>query len=239
MGIDTGIALSGVKTKLIIQAYKDAAFSQEDTDKKFSTMMTPKSYVLSTKIESNKQQPSGNSSNDSSYDKTSPVTLDLEFMFDRSGVLEGFPRTDDDGKIGIAGDIDKFKLVVSQYDGDKHQPNYLKILWGSLKFNCKLTELNIEYKLFLADGTPIRAVAKAKFTEFTEADRRAAEEKKSSPDLTHMRVVKEGDTLPLMTYRIYGDSKYYLEVAKANGLANFRKLTPGQQIWFPPVEKKS
>ncbi len=40
------------------------------------------------------------------------------------------------------------------------------------------------------------------------------------------------------SYRIYGDSKYYLEVAKANNLTNFRKLTPGQEIFFPPIQKQ-
>jgi len=50
-------------------------------------------------------------------------------------------------------------------------------------------------------------------------------------------MVKEGDNLPLMTYRIYGDPKYYLEVAKANGIANFRKLKAGQMIVFPPIER--
>ena len=74
------------------------------------------------------------------------------------------------------------------------------------------------------------------FADHAEAQR-AAREKKSSPDLTHERVVKEGDNLPLMTYRIYGDPKYYLEVARVNGLTNFRKLTPGQKIVFPPIEK--
>jgi hypothetical protein len=37
-----------------------------------------------------------------------------------------------------------------------------------------------------------------------------------------------------MTERIYGDSKYYLEVAKINGLINFRQLIPGQELFFPP-----
>jgi nucleoid-associated protein YgaU len=64
-------------------------------------------------------------------------------------------------------------------------------------------------------------------------------ENNSSPDLTHIRMVKDGDTLPLMSFRIYGDSKYYLEVAKANNITNFRKLTVGRKIFFPPIEKTS
>jgi nucleoid-associated protein YgaU len=42
----------------------------------------------------------------------------------------------------------------------------------------------------------------------------------------------------LMCYRIYGDPKYYLQVAEANGISNFRKLIPGTDITFPPLHKK-
>ena len=99
--------------------------------------------------------------------------------------------------------------------------------------------MNVEFKLFNPDGTPIRAVAKAKFQEFVEDDLRVAKENNQSPDLTHLRTVKAGDTLPLMSFRIYGDSKYYLEVAKANNIHNFRSLITGQQLFFPPIIKTS
>ena len=60
---------------------------------------------------------------------------------------------------------------------------------------------------------------------------------KNRPDLTHIRVVKEGDTLPSMANDIYGDFSYYLEVAKANNLQDFRNLIPGQKLYFPPFDK--
>ena len=91
--------------------------------------------------------------------------------------------------------------------------------------------------VFTPDGKPIRAVAKVKFKASIEELKRAAKENKSSPDLTHTRIVKAGDTLPLMCERIYGEAHRYAQVAKINGLANFRKLTPGQKILFPPIEK--
>jgi nucleoid-associated protein YgaU len=50
-------------------------------------------------------------------------------------------------------------------------------------------------------------------------------------------VVKSGDTLPLLAKEIYGSSEYYLRVAEVNGIDDFRNLTPGQQIIFPPLAK--
>ena len=96
---------------------------------------------------------------------------------------------------------------------------------------------SINLKLFKPDGTPIRAIATVKFKSSIEEQKRAAKENKSSPDLTHSRVVKQGDTLPLMCYSIYGDPKYYLQVAQVNGIGNFRQLIPGTSLFFPPIEK--
>jgi nucleoid-associated protein YgaU len=99
------------------------------------------------------------------------------------------------------------------------------------------SSLNITYKLFNPNGTPIRALAKVTIREMTPEEQRVATERRSSPDLTHYRRVKKGDTLPLMCYRIYGHSKYYLQVAQVNKLSNFKNLQPGDEIFFPPIDK--
>ena len=93
--------------------------------------------------------------------------------------------------------------------------------------------------MFNNDGTPLRAIGKATFAGAVSKELAARTVKTSSPDLTHKRIVQDGDTLPLMTERIYGDSKYYLEVAKVNGLVNFRQLKPGSEVYFPPIDKIS
>ena len=113
-----------------------------------------------------------------------------------------------------------------------------------MKVNCAkwvlkavLTNVDVAYTLFDNNGAPLRAKINATFSETVADDYRVKEEKNKSPDLTHVRTVTEGDTLPLMTKRIYGDSKFYMQVAEANGLKNFRNLRPGDQIYFPPIIK--
>jgi nucleoid-associated protein YgaU len=51
--------------------------------------------------------------------------------------------------------------------------------------------------------------------------------------------VKAGDTLPWLCYNIYGDSRYYLEIARVNKLINFRKLREGDELYFPPIAKSA
>jgi hypothetical protein len=226
--------MSGELTKLKIKGFKDERFRQEIADGEFNTLLNPETYQIRYQISQNENQAQGTSAAGPRFNKTLPEDLQLDFIFDRSGVIKGF---EDQSGEGIIGDIDKFKKIILDYNGDQHKPNYLIISWGSLLFKGSLKDMDITYKLFKPDGTPIRATVRATFKGFIEDNLRVARENNNSPDLTHVRMVNEGDTLPLMAFRIYGDSKYYLEVAKANKLVNFRKLSPGQQIFFPPIEK--
>jgi len=238
--------MSGELIKLRIKAYKDEQFTEEVGDGEFKTLLNPEQYKFNYKIDQNEDQASGTSAASPRFNKALPEDLELEFVFDRTGVVVDYGKSGsaddntfrDEGN-GIIDDIEQFKKVIFDYNGDEHKPNYLIISWGTLLFKGTLSEMDITYKLFKPDGTPLRATARAKFKGFVEDNLRVAKENNSSPDLTHIREVKEGDTLPLMTFRIYGDSKYYLEVAKVNRITNFRKLTVGQKIFFPPIEKVS
>ncbi len=111
------------------------------------------------------------------------------------------------------------------------------LIWGPLIFKGYATSLNIAYKLFNSSGIPIRATANVTFRKSIEDEKRNATEKINSPDLTHILQVKAGDTLPLMCKKVYGDPKYYLQVADVNGLGNFRRLEPGMELVFPPIDK--
>lgn len=227
---------AGALTKLKIIGYKDDKFTQFIADGTFFTLLNPEKYVLNYNVEYAEAQGQGTSASAPKYVRTPPESLDLEFLFDKTGIIKG---QDNSLGVGIVPEIELFKKIVFDYGGDEHKPNYVVIGWGTLLFKGMLLNMSIEYKLFTPDGIPLRAAVSANFKGTVEENLRVALENNNSPDLTHVRVVKEGDTLPLMTFRIYGDSKYYLEVARANNLSNFRRLKPGQKINFPPIEKVS
>jgi len=223
----------GKLQKLLIKAYKDDKFSDPVGDGEFTTLVNPEKYVIAYKPEYNEEQGQGTSASQPKFTRIAPQELEVELLFDSTGVIDDNPDPED----GIIDQIDGFKRIVFDYSGDEHKPYYLQIGWGALLFKGSLVDLSIEFKLFAPDGTPLRAVAKIKIKGTVDEDLRAARENNQSPDLTHYRIVKGGDRLPLMTHKIYGDPKYYLEVAKVNNLRNFRKLTPGQELIFPPLSK--
>lgn len=231
------MAETGKLEKMLILAFSDSEKCENggipEADDVFEALINPEGYALSYKLKfSDSAQGQGSSGQQLKYEYTEPEEISFEFLFDNTGIIDGNPRD------SVAEDLKRFKEVVIEYKGDAHEPRHFKLVWGENSiFKGRVTELSISYKLFKPDGTPIRASANVKFKSSIEEQKRAAQEDNSSPDLTHLRKVKAGDTLPLMCYRIYGDPQYYLQVAAANGITNFRYLMPGTDIFFPPIEK--
>lgn len=108
---------------------------------------------------------------------------------------------------------------------------------GGLIFSCRLSSVNVTYTSFNRDGSPMRAELDVVLFSDQDVKSRMAKENKHSPDLTHQRTVRSGDTLPLLSKEVYGTSAHYLRVAQVNNLDNFRSLTPGQVLSFPPLEQ--
>jgi hypothetical protein len=223
---------TGKFEKLQIIAYSDAACEQQ-VGVPFVAMLNPESYTQETKMEFQAAQGQGTSATPAKFVVKPPEEMSFEILFDNTGIIDGKPMDD------IAEKLNAFKDFLMRYDGDIHRPRFFKFVWGKSLMKGICSALNITYKLFNPNGTPIRAICKVTLKEAKEDDLRAAEERRRSPDLTHYRKINKGDTLPLMCYRIYGDSRFYIQVARVNGLSNFRDLQPGEEIFFPPIDKTS
>lgn len=222
----------GQLEKMKIYAYNNPVLSTEHQKGMKQVMINPETYTLDIKMEFNAAQGTGTSGTQPRFELKLPEELAFEFLFDNTGIIDSNPREN------ITQDIQDFSTFLMGYDGETHEPKFFKLAWGTLLFKGRCTSLSIVYKLFNPDGAPIRAICKTTFKEFKEDNLRVAEENNQSPDLTHRRTIKKGDTLPLLCYRIYGDAKYYYQVAKANKLADFRNLKAGDEIFFPPINKR-
>jgi hypothetical protein len=229
------MAAGGKLEKMLILGFADSKKAETggktDAVGFVEVLINPETYTHEYKLKyAESGQGQGTSGKELKYEKTEPEEMTFEFLFDNTGIIDGKPRE------SIADELAAFKALLIEFKGDAHQPNIIKLVWGDNPvFKGRVQELSITYKLFTPNGQPIRAVAKVKLKSTVEEEKRTRKEDRRSPDLTHIRQVKAGDTLPLLCHRIYGDSRYYLQVAAVNNLGNFRKLTPGMQLVFPPV----
>lgn len=216
--------------KLKILGFKDPACKGVESDS-IVAFINPSTYERSLTVDYTKDKTIGSSASTQSFKSIGQSDLKLTFFVDGTGVVKlpaGFKDVDQY--------IKKFTDLVTKYQGIIHRPYYLLIVWGTLKFTGVCKKLDINYSLFNPDGKPLRATINITITQSKDYKTKTKEGANSSPDLTHLRTVNAGDTLPLMAYRIYGDSSYYVEVARANGLNSFHDIKPGDEIYFPPIK---
>jgi hypothetical protein len=226
--------------KLKISAFTDAARKTPADPSSMVMMFNPTTYKQSHAIayESPTKQAINTPGRPARYSYTPPGDISFQFVLDGTGVSSIGVASIASALAGdsVAKSVKKFKELCLKMNGDIHEPNFLEIQWGAFVFPGRLKTLDITYKLFDESGDPIRAELDVTFVEDKTDKTIFREAGKSSPDLTHVRIVKNGDTLPLLCKQIYGSSEHYLSVAQDNGLDDFRNLTPGQKLRFAPLK---
>jgi hypothetical protein len=223
--------------KMTIIAYDDYNF-RGNGGKRVKVLVNPDKYSHSYKICYSKIQAAGTMGEAQKFNRAPADTVNFELVFDGTGVIGNKTLSLIPGNTpSVDKQIEDFWDVVFKFNPKMHSPNFVQLSWGSLVFNGRLSNLDINYTLFQPDGSPLRARATAAFVRYESAESMARKLKKKSPDLTHIIKVKEGDTLPSLCYQTYGDSSYYIQVAKKNNLTDFRNLVPDTNLIFPPVKK--
>lgn len=218
-------------SKLKIESYKNIDFSQGNKIDEYDVIFNPEKFSHDFNIAYDKQQAIGSSGTETRYFKTLPERISFSLIFDSTIELV------DNKDKNVNKEIDHFKEVVFKYNGDIHRPNFLKLTWGNFFFKGQVESMQINYTSFSSEGDPQKAIADVHFIQVKELSTRLSEENKSSPDLTHVYQVKEGDKITMIANQIYGDPSYYLDIARINKLNNFRALKPGTQLLLPPIKK--
>ncbi len=223
---------------------------ETETLNTFEAMFNPESYSLKYQNVYGKQQGINTSSKPAKYSLSKPQELSLTLILDDTGVIASGPletalpivskvRNIKEGfKPNVYKKVEKFLDLTNDMDGDSHEPKFLTVQWGELLFSCRLESVGIRYTLFSRNGNPLRAELDAVFVSDIADDVRTKLERKNSPDLTHVRAVGSSDTLPLMASAIYQTPAYYIQLARANKLNNFRSLKTGSSVRFPPLRSK-
>lgn len=222
------MAVRGTIERLVIRGYDDPS-CPEPAKAEYRAYVNPAELTLGYEAEYEGQNGAGTTGSRMTFKRIKPGDLTVALFIDGTGA--GGRMVD------VQDEIASFKEATG-YNGEIHEPRHLKIAWGTLPImRARLKSASIVYKMFAPDGVPLRAVISAVFTESVDDQTRVALAQDQSADLTHVRLVKAGDSLPGLCEQIYGEPRMYLEVARANGLNNFRALQVGAQLRFPPLEK--
>jgi nucleoid-associated protein YgaU len=152
-------------------------------------------------------------------------TLSMELFFDT--------YTDENGK-----DVRTYTDPITdltKIDRSLHAPPICLFQWGKVQFQAVLERVSRRFTMFLADGTPVRAVLNVTFKEYVTLEEQVKGACLESSDRTKRRVIIRGDSLWLIASQEYGDPGEWRSIARANGIDNPRNLEAGKEIIIPPL----
>lgn len=159
-----------------------------------------------------------------------PSKLTLEMFFDSS-------ETQDTSVVKTVEQL--FSLTTptaASLTAKKASPPWVVFRWGSLTgFLAYVSQVQAKYTLFTADGLPVRATCQVTLEELAGG---APQQNPTSGTLVPHRVhqVVEGDSLPAIAHREYGEPARWREVARLNRVDDPMRLRPGDRLLLPPLE---
>ena len=224
----------GMKKKMKILACTVSNGKVSDGSDSFELMLNPGTFKVSQSICYNTSKEVGNICGEAKFTRQPPDKVSFDLVIDGTGVVKlPIPGL---GPDDVKGQIKSLRKIIFNYDGDHHEPNVVKLLWGSFIFYGRLENMGVDYTLFKPGGDPLRAKVSLSFVRFMSKEEEVKKKDMSSPDMSHWIEVKASDTLPGLCQAVYGDPAWYPQVARANNLVNFRHIPAGTRILFPPLK---
>lgn len=227
----------------------------------FTPMYNPESYNLNHALDYDSEERMIVGNLDKKFLRIKPKSLSLKLYFDGTNASPsnlsglGIDLADIPDFNSVVAQVEAFLtlgarvgnwsesgVVSSALDGDvgktndHHKPMYMMVVWGTFLMTGVLSSANVKYTMFSPEGIPLRAEMDVTILESSDVSLVEKAMKLLSPDLTKAILVKEGDTLPNLCFKEYGDASMYMQIAEVNKLKNFRKLVPGTELIFPPIK---
>lgn len=180
-------------------------------------------------------------------------TMSIELFFDGtdSGMGEDAKGTITQGIRSVASEETVDKKVEKLYrlvkiNPKTHAPPVCELSWGDLTlgvtadtvlktFQCVIQSVERRYLLFSPNGVPLRARVALSLKEYRTIAEQIDQLKLSSPDRTHIHVIRRGDRLDKIATQFYGDPGQWRRIAEKNRIDDPLGLTPGTVLTIPPI----
>jgi hypothetical protein len=120
-------------------------------------------------------------------------------------------------------------------DSGLHAPPVVEFAWGKFAFTSVVTSFRQKMTLFSEDGRTLRARVTLSLRSYKSAEVQLRDLKLSSPDRTHARVLREGETLAHIANEAYGDPRMWRPIALANNITRPRFIPPGTPLLIPAL----
>lgn len=165
------------------------------------------------------------------YQGHGPIEMELSFILTEYDDREARHEPNK----AVNEQVDQLLKATYDYVSSTHRSPYVTMAWGDIKFLGQLKDMSINYEVFDIDGKCTHAEVELVLVSHVSSLTNAHLQNRNSPDMTHMKQIKDGDKIPLICHDIYDDPTYYIQIAELNNLTNFRNIPTGKKIIFPPL----
>jgi hypothetical protein len=211
-----------------------------DGGETITVLFNPTEYTITKTNTWNFKEVQGSSLPPPEFGGGSPRQISLSLLLDNS-VLE-----DSQSVLQITQKLFKMMEVADGQPagGSRAAPPYLTFRWGAVDtFKAVCTSLTCAYQLFQPNGDPIRAEVKLDLKQAEPASTASANSANQGQNPTTRSIaeagihtVQDGDSLPSIAYRAYGDATRWRAIAEANGIDNPLHVRRGTPLVVPRLE---
>lgn len=204
-------------------------FESESSNRNVKAMFNPNRLSVSRSVQWQSQDVAKRDNPEMHHTGAPPTTLNVELLFD---TYDSPSRN----KESVRTHTDKL-LALATVDGDKHRPPICRLTWGSNHtfFQGVVEQLQLQFTLFVEDGTPVRATATCTFKSWKPNIKDLKDQNLMSSDVAKVWVVKHGQTLATIATQEYGDPRMWRPIAQANRIDNPMTLRPGAVLVLPAL----
>ena len=203
-------------------------------------LFNPTEYTITKTNTWNFKQVQGQSLPPAEFGGGNPRELALSLLLDASLL---------DPSQSIKGVTDKLFKMMEVADGQpaggtRSMPPFVTFRWGAVDtFKAVCTSLTVAFQLFKPNGEPIRADVKMQLKQAEQASTASSNSANQGQNPTTRAIagrgvhtVQDGDTLPSIAYRAYGDATTWRTIAEANGIDDPLRLRRGTALALPEPE---
>lgn len=216
----------------------------------FEVQINPEQITRNFSIKYHEPNTPGHNGSEFQFEKVNPEELELRFILDGTGAVlqNDKPGADVLGSLlnelpdEVKGayvplKVAQLQSAVYDFSDEQHRTPFILVEYGKLVFLGLLQNMSVNYNLFSPAGIPLRAEVTLNLKSHSAARDSSAMLSLLSPDLTRQHLVIAGENILRICFDTYEDEKYYIEVARANGIVNFRNIEPGTTLILPPIDK--
>jgi nucleoid-associated protein YgaU len=120
-------------------------------------------------------------------------------------------------------------------DSDLHSPPVCLFEWGDVRFQGVVTSLKEKFSLFDSAGNVVRATVNLALKSYEAVEVQVRAMKRSSPDRTRVRAVRDGETLAQLANEAYAEPRLWRAIATQNNIDRPRFLVSGQTLQIPAI----